>query len=145
VPEAAGDVGARGGGAFLPLVFEGSADEDGREDVGIGGGVGDDEVFSAGLADEAGGSAVAADLLAEGSPAGPVGGGLFVDADSGEGGVGGGDVGDGEAVAGDEIDDAGREAGFFEDPHEEDGGVGLGGGGFPDDDVAHERGRGGEV
>ena len=50
--------------------------------------------------------------------------------DSGEFGVGEGDVGDGASVAGDEVDDAGREAGGFEEPHEQDGGVVCVGDGF---------------
>ena len=39
-----------------------------RSDVGVGGGVGDDEVLAAGLADDAGVGAVAGDVLADGAP-----------------------------------------------------------------------------
>lgn len=54
-PERPGDVGARGGGALLALVFEGAADHAREQRIGIRAGVGDDEVLAARLADDGGG------------------------------------------------------------------------------------------
>ena len=59
VPQRLGDVGARRGRALLALVLVGAAHERGRERVGVGRRVREDEVLAAGLADDARVGAVA--------------------------------------------------------------------------------------
>ena len=67
-PEARGHEDARRGGALLALVLEGAAEDRGRERLGVGARVRDDEVLAAGLADEPRVVAVARDVLADRLP-----------------------------------------------------------------------------
>ena len=111
------DVGAGGSAAFLALVLESAADglEDGVLEVSAL--VDEVEVFAAGFADDAGVGFVGArgyalgDLAVEGAEDGGAAGVV----EAGKLGVGEDDVGDGLGVAGDELDDIRRKAGFEED------------------------------
>ena len=144
-PEARGREDARGGGTLLALILEGAAEDRGRESLGVGARVRDDEVLAAGLADDAGVVAVAGDVLADRLPhpledrrrAGEVDAREVLARERG--------VADGGAGAVDEVDHAGRQAGFLEQLHEEVRADGRGRGRLPDDGVAHQRGRGREV
>ncbi len=144
-PQRAGDVGAGGGGALLALELEGSPDEGGAEGVDVGGGVGEDEVLAAGLADDPRVAAVVGDVGADRAPQVLEGGGGAGEVDAGQVGLGEGHLGDVQAVTGDEVDDARRETGRLQQPHGEVRGEALGGRGLPHDRVAHQGGGGGEV
>src|SRR5207253_7093476 len=67
-PRVGGDVEAGGRRALLPLVLEGAADDRRRDGLDVRGGVGDDEVLAAGLADDARVVAVPTDVLPDRLP-----------------------------------------------------------------------------
>src|SRR5699024_5627470 len=106
VPDRGRDVRAGRRGALLALVLEGAARQRGLEDGAVGARVGDDEVLAAGLADEARVGAVLLDVGADRLPQVLEGLGGTGEVDAREVAVVQRDVGDGDAVAGDEVDDA---------------------------------------
>ena len=146
-PEGRGDVGAGCGAAFLALVFKGAADgvDDGVVDICAL--VDEVEVFAAGFADDAwvafvlsfcdAGSDFAVQAAEDDGAAGIVEGSKIA--------MGEDDVGDLDGVAWEELNDIGGKAGFHEDLVDEVVGGDGGGGGFPNDDVAHQGGSGREV
>src|SRR6202012_3455094 len=99
-PERGGQVGAGGGGALLPLVLEGTADERGHDRGGVGRGVDDHEVLAAGLADKARIVAKYLDILAYGAPEVLEGTGRPGEVDAGQVGMGQRHAGDRLAVPG---------------------------------------------
>ena len=135
------DVGARGRRALLALVLERTAYQRRPQHRRVGRRVGDDEVLAAGLADEPGIAAVGGEVVGDALPELLEDPGRAGEVDAGELGVGEHDLGDRDAVAGDQVEHAGRQAGRLEQPHREVGRELLGRRGLPHDDVAHERGR----
>ena len=138
-------VGARGGRALLALELEGAADHRDPQHVGVGRGVGDDEVLAAGLADDPRVGAVRRDVLADGAPQVLEGRRGAGEVDAGEVGVGQRDLRHVEAVAGEHVDDARRHPRLLEQLHRQRRGELLGRRRLPDHRVAHQRRRGRQV
>ncbi len=129
----------------MPLVLEGAAHQRDGEGLEVGAGVGEDEVLSAGLADEARVGAVARDVLADAAPHRLEHARRAGEVHAREIGVVEAGVGDGLGRAHDQVDDAVGEARFAEGLHHEVGGVERVGRGLPHHGVAHQRGGRGEV
>jgi hypothetical protein len=103
------------------------------------------EVLAAGLADDARVRAQGVKVLRDVAPELLEDGGRAGEVERGEVRVGKGQAADEVGVAGDELDDARREAGLLEDLVDEVAGEDGHGRGLPDDDVAEHGGRGGQV
>src|SRR5690606_23575693 len=116
VPDRRRDVRPGGRRALLALVLEGTAGERGPEDRRVGARVGDDEVLAAGLADQARVGAVLLDVLADRLPQVLEGPGRAGEVDARQVTVLEGDLGDRDAVAGEEVDDALGQAGLLQQP-----------------------------
>jgi hypothetical protein len=131
--------------AFLPLILEAASDDRRRDRFGIGGGVGDDEILAAGLADDPRVVAVLRDVVADRLPDRLEDGRRAGEVDAGQVGAREGGIADLRARAVDEVDHSGREAGLLEQPHQEVRRVSRGRGRLPEDGVAHQRGAAGQV
>ena len=142
-PETSGDIGAAGRGTFLPLVFEGAANQSGDQLIDACTRMGEDEVLAACFPDDTGVGLVAGDVFADGSPHPLKHGCGAGEVNACEVGIGQADIADGGPRPGHEIDDAGRQPRFFEDFHEEVWCVDTAAGGLPDHGVAHDRRRSG--
>ncbi len=138
-------VDAGAGGTLLALVLEGPAHDGGGGVRQVGGLVDEDVVLAPRFADEPRIDDVAAQVLAHRLPHAvedPRGAG---EVDAREARVVQDDPAHERAAPRDEVDDAVREAGLLVDLHQVVVGEDGGGGRLPDDGVAHEGGRRGQV
>ena len=117
VPHRSRDVGTRGSGALLALVFEGATHDGHGYLLRVGAVVDEDEVFAAGLTHETRIGLVHVEVLAGGLPQALEGGGAAGEVDGVEVLVLQGHAADHAALARQEVDDASGKAGFHEDAH----------------------------
>ena len=144
-PQRLRDIHAAGSRTFLALILEGAAHDGDGQRAGIGGGMCDDEILAARLADDAWVAAIVAHVPADRFPHAVEDARTSREMHTRQIAVRQQRVRDRSRITGEEVDDARWQAGFLEDLHHGPPRQNRSRRRFPDHGVAHHCGRTGEV